>query len=466
MPIARTGLLLVPDAPMNDSPSRSYALDTLKGDVLWDAAPLPEIDLLFSFPDAGLAVLRSPDDEGSLIAINLLTGERVWERSERARLIWTEAPYLRIVVENRLLTLNVHTGETVREDDLALPEAKRLHVYSEEGIFLLWNNKHFTGYSVPPAPPADPAPARELWKFNAGSPMLGLCIKGGGCTISHVGKDLLLISSARRHEVIKLTTGELIAGVKRGMFGAPVSVSPSARFIASAAAERMRIIDGATGEVIHEMKYPKGGEGMKTLRYMSWPSDDLVMTVFPDKKGNPRKMNLYSCEKGELAWTTVLPEVANYMLTSEQKGKLAGRILASILLTAVSAANPVSAGGMNYFAVFVPNLNVSESFIAGMGPGAEGEAGGELPFAAALERHAECERLSEERTGKTRYFVVGPHRKYDVLKIDLIGGSIEPVIRYEADKVHLIAPFVIFDRAVTLENNNSLVRLIGLNAAP
>jgi hypothetical protein len=250
------------------------------------------------------------------------------------------------------------------------------------------------------------------------------------------------------------------------MFGAPVSVSPSGEFIASAASERMRILDGATGEVLHEMKYPKGGEGMKTLRYMSWPSDDLVMTVFPDKKGNPRKMNLYSCSKGELAWSDVLPEVANYMLTSEQKGKLAGRILASILLTAVSAANPVSAGGYNYFAVFVPNLNVSESFIAGMGPGRRGEAGGEPLFAAALERYAECERRSEETSGKTRYFVIGPHKQYDILKIDLISGGTDPVVRYEADKVHQITPFVMFDRAITLENNNRTVRLIGLNGGP
>jgi hypothetical protein len=199
------------------------------------------------------------------------------------------------------------------------------------------------------------------------------------------------------------------------------------------------------------------------MRYMSWPSDDLVMTVFPDKKGNPRKMNVYSCSKGALAWSKVLPEVANYMLTSKQKAKLAGRIIASLVMTAVSAANPISAGGYNYFAVFVPNLNVSESFTAGMGPGAEGDAGGEPLFAAALERHTECERLSEATSGRLRYFVTGPHRQYDILKINLLSGDIDPVVRYEAEKVHTIVPYTMFDRAITLENNNLTVRLIDLD---
>jgi hypothetical protein len=462
LPVAHTGLLLIPDAPLKNGSSGSYAFDTLSGEVAWEAAPLPAIDLLFSFPDAGLAILRSPDNEGQLIAINLITGERVWEIAEWARLIWTEAPYLRILAENRLLTLNVHTGETVREDDATLPESKLLYVYAQEGIFLLWADKHFTGYSVPPAPPADAAPTRKLWKLKAGGPMLGLGIKTGSCSINRVGDDMVLVAGGRKNELIRLTTGELIFTVKHGMFGAPASFSPNGKYLASAAPDRMRILNGASGTVIHEMKYPKGGEGMKSMRYMSWPSDDLVMTVFPDKKGNPRKMSVYSCSEGALAWSKVLPEVANYMLTSKQKAKLAGRIIASLVMTAVSAANPVSAGGYNYFAVFVPNLNVSESLSAGMGPGSEGDAGGEPLFAAALERHAECERLSEVTGGKLRYFVTGPHRQYDILKIDLISGSFDPVARYEAEKVHGIAPFPMFGRAVTLENNNLTVRLIDL----
>jgi hypothetical protein len=205
---------------------------------------------------------------------------------------------------------------------------------------------------------------------------------------------------------------------------------------------------------------------MKTLRYMSWPSDDLVMMVFPDKKGNPRRMSVYSCTEGELAWSSVLPEIADYLLTSEQKAKLAGRIIASLVLTAVSAANPVSAGGYNYFAIFAPNLNVSESFAAGMGPGLDGKAGGEAPFAAALARFAECERRIDATSGKLRYFVVGPKREYDVLKIDLVGGAIEPVVRYAADKVHAIAPFSMFGRAVTLEDDNRRMRLIALEGSP
>ena len=224
----------------------------------------------------------------------------------------------------------------------------------------------------------------------------------------------------------------------------------------------MRILDASSGELLHEIGYPEGGEGMKTLRYMSWPSDDLVITVFPDKKGNPRKMIGHSCADGSLVWTAVLPDVADYLLTSQQRAALVGRIMASLIMTAVSAANPVSAGGDYYYAVFVPELNASESFAPGIAPALSGEAGGEAPFAAALERYAECERRITAAGGKVRYFVVGSKGKYDILKIDLVGGEIVPVNRYEAEKVHTIAPFIAFERAVTLENENRRVRLLRL----
>jgi hypothetical protein len=462
VPVARTGLLLIPDAPFEGKPSGSHAIDTLSGEIVWHAPALPRIDAVFSFPDAGLAVLRSPDDGGRLIAVDLLTGERAWEMATWARMIWTDAPYLRIVVDDALLTLDVHTGDTVRKDDVSLPKAKRLYAFSGEGVFLLWNNKDFAGYSIPPVSPTAAAPPRELWKFKAASLMVDACIKVGNCRIRKVGDDLLYIRSAMRNEIIRLTTGQSIVNVKKGFWGAPVSVSPSGRYIAYAGGKGMQIIDGESGEVMHEIKYPKGSEGMKTLRYMNWPTDDLVMTVFPDKKGNPRKMIGYSCADGSLEWTTVLPDVADYLLTSEQRAQLVSRIVSSLVMTAVSAANPVSVGGDYYFAVFVPDLNVSTSFAPGAAPTSSGEAGGEPPFAAALERYAECERRITMASETTRYFVAGPKRVYDVLEIDLTDGGVDPVVRYEAETVHAIAPFVAFDRAVTLENNHHRVRLLRL----
>lgn len=462
LPVARTGLLLVPDAALEGNPAGSYAIDTLTGKIAWQAPALPAISVLFSFPDAGLAVLCSPEDGGLLIAIDLLTGKRMWEIAKWARRIWTEAPYLRVMVEKTILTLDVHTGETVRKDDATLPESKRLHAFTKEGVFVLSSGKQFTGYSIPPPPPAAAAPPRELWKIEAGSLMIEACFKAGKCYISRVADDLLLVASAKRKELIKLTTGKPIALVKKGMFSTPVTTSPTGKYIASAASEKVRILDGSSGELLHEIEYPKGGEGMKTLRYMSWPSDDLVMTVFPDKKGNPRKMIGHSCSDGSLAWTAVLPEVADYWLTSQQRARLVGRIMTSLIMTAVSAANPVSAGGDYYYAVFVPNLNVSESFAPSVAPTRSGEAGGEPPFAAALERYAECERRITAASGRNRYFVVGPKGRYDILKIDLVGGEIVLVNRYQAEKVHAIAPFIAFERAVSLENDNRRLRLLGL----
>jgi hypothetical protein len=201
---------------------------------------------------------------------------------------------------------------------------------------------------------------------------------------------------------------------------------------------------------------------MKTLRYTSWPTDDLVMTVFPDKKGNPRRMIGHSCSDGSLVWTTVLPDVADYLLTSEQRAKLVGRIVMSLVMTAVSAANPVSVGGDYYFAVFVPNLNVSESLAPDVAPVRGGEAGGKPPFATAMDRYTECERRINATSGKIRYFVAGSKKAYDILRIDLVEGGVDPARRYKADTVHAIAPLPAFERAVTLETDNRRVRLLRL----
>jgi hypothetical protein len=328
---------------------------------------------------------------------------------------------------------------------------------------VLSDGKRFAGHSIPPPPPATTAPSREIWRFEAGSLMIGACFKAGNCYVSHVGDDLLLVVSAKKKELIRLSDGQLIARVKKGMFSAPVTVSPSGRYMAAAASENVRILDASSGELLHELAYPAGREGMKSLRYMSWPSDDLVLTVFPDKKGNPRKMIGHSCSDGSLAWTAVLPEVADYLLTGKQRTKLVGRIMSSLIMTAVSAANPVSVGGDAYYAVFVPKLNVAESFAPGMAPARSGEAGGDAPFAAALDRYAECERRISDARGKMRYFVVGPKGKYDILKIDLVGGQIDPVNRYQAAKVHAIAPFIAFERALTLEDDNRRIRLLELD---
>jgi outer membrane protein assembly factor BamB len=463
MPVARTGLLLVPNAALKGNAPGSYAVDTLTGEVVWQAPALPSVAVLFSFPDAGLAVVCSGDDGGLVVAIDLRSGERVWEVPRLARYIWTEAPYLRVMEEDTIYTLDVHTGETVRKDQVTLPEGKRIFAYAAEGVFVVADGKKLAGHSVPPPPPAAAAPSRQLWTFEAGSMMIGGCYKAGNCYVSRVGDDLLLVVSARKKELIRLSDGRPIAQVKKGMFSAPVTVSPTGKFMATAASEKVRVLDGSSGELLHELEYPKGGEGMKTLRYMSWPSDDLVLTVFPDKKGNPRKMIGHSCSDGSLAWTAVLPEVADYLLTSKQRARLVGRIMGSLIMTAVSASNPVSVGGDAYYAVFVPKLNVSESFAPGMAPARSAEAGGGAPFDAALERYAECEKLITAASGKLRYFVAGPKGKYEILRIDLISGEIAPVNRYEAGKVHAIAPFIAFERAVALEDDNRRLKLLALN---
>jgi outer membrane protein assembly factor BamB len=110
LPVARTGLLLIPNASLEEEPAVSYAVDTMTGEIVWQAPALPSVSVLFAFPDAGLAVLCSGDDGGRVIAIDLRTGKRVWEVARWARFIWTDPPYLRVMENDTIFTLDVHTG--------------------------------------------------------------------------------------------------------------------------------------------------------------------------------------------------------------------------------------------------------------------------------------------------------------------------------------------------------------------
>jgi phosphatidylserine decarboxylase len=58
----------------------------------------------------------------------------------------------------------------------------------------------------------------------------------------------------------------------------------------------------------------------------------------------------------------------------------------------------------------------------------------------------------------------GPHMDMTraETKIILADGSVAPLVRYEAEKVHAIGPLAGLDRAVTLENDKTWVRLLRL----
>ncbi len=465
VPVARTGLVLIPRATKPDGVEYSCAIDTLGSKIAWESAPLPSPEVVFSYPDAGLAVIRSFDGDGTVYALNLSTGETVWEHKKRATIIWARGNHIRFLSGSDLVTLDTVTGETVRTDTLSIPKENRLYALKNEDVIIFWKNKFLEGFSLPPAPPTPAAPARSLWKFQAAGPMVNLCIKGGGCDIRRVNDDLLMVSSARHRELVRISTGERLLHVKYGMFPAPVVLSPSGRLAAVAARNQLEIYDATSEAQLHAIRYPKGDEGMKTLKYLRWIDEDTVMTVYPDKKGNPKKMTGFSATAGKQLWSFVLPEVANYALTAEQRAKLIGRITLSLVATAVSVSNPMSVGGMNYAAIVVPNLNVTETLDAGasIGRGASGdETGQQEIFKTAMERADKVKQLTESRSDRT-HFVTGAKGKYEILEINLKTGDRSKAALHQADKVHSISPLTPLGIALTVQDNNRKLQVVALD---
>jgi hypothetical protein len=424
---------------------------------------------LFTYPDEGFVAYRSLDEEGSVLAVDLRSGKKLWEHATPVSVVWTDGPHIRLLTGSSLWTVVARTGEVVRRDAMPDLGKARAHALPKEGVFIAWKHRQLEAFSLPPPPPAEPAPPKPLWSFESAGGVLEGCIKVKSCDINWVGPDRLLVDSAGHLELVRITTGERLWDIKRSVLMARTKVSPDLSFVANPKGDELVVFDGASGKEIHVIPYPKGDEGSNLSKYARWLTNDVVITVFPTKEGAPRRMSAFSASQGKLLWTVVLPDAPDFKLTSEQRGMLFGRILLSLVMTAASVSNPMSVGGANYAVVVVPSLDVSSSLSADstMARG-EAEQGNrtDLPFAEAAARVAAVRsKTSVEGPGRAHY-VVGEGERFEVLEIDRRTGDLRATVRYEAPKVHSIVPFTAFDRALSIESDNRRVRILSLAPRP
>jgi outer membrane protein assembly factor BamB len=477
VPVGRTGILLVADAPAGAlpggtpgaRPSSSYGVDLLAGKVVWEADPLPIPDSVLSYPEDGFAVLRSAAGGGSVVAVDLATGQQRWRHAAPVRMWWSDAAYIRLLTGNSLWTVTAASGEIIRRDVVALPEDSIVIPYTEEGVLVAWDNKNLEAVSLPPVPPAEPAPSKPLWSFRAEGMITKLCIELDVCRVDRVPPNRIVVHSGGHSEALEIKSGKRLFDHKWRFAEGGLEASRGGSLFAVPGGDGLRLFDGVTAAERAEIPYPKGGEGLKLDRSVSWLTDDIAVIVFPDSHGAPRRMTAFSTSQKTVLWTLALPEAAEYHLTSQQKGQLFGRIALALVATAVSAANPMSVGGYNYSVVAVPSLDVSRSLpeagaVLRAAPG-EG-TGAAAPYPEAAARLEACRaKLPPDGPGYAQY-VVGPKGKYDILEIDRSNGNLRTAGRYEAEKVHAIALYSPFDRALSLENDNRSLRLIALAPTP
>jgi hypothetical protein len=298
--------------------------------------------------------------------------------------------------------------------------------------------------------------------------MMDLPIKAGKLYIKRIEEDLLEIKSVRHYELLRLSTGKLLLDVKEGFLGfdIPFILPPGGKVIAVAENEGLQVHDGGSGKLIHYIRYPKGKEGLKTARQIKWLGEDVIATIFPDKKGNPRRMSAFSSSTGKLLWSVGLPESADYELTSKQRAQLIQRITMSLFATAASVGHPMSVGGSEYTVVMFPDLDVSMNLDAGRAldhVASLSVIGENAPYALALRRSEECRILMAPASTGHSYFAKGPEGNYEILRIRFDNGNVTPVFTYNMKRVHSIAFFPGFERALSVESNNRRVRLLSLH---
>lgn len=475
-PVPGTGILLVAGAPAGAGPAgrdaaagretSSYAVDTLAGTILWEAPPLPSPNTLFPYAEEFFVAYRSLDDDGHMLAVDIRTGKRLWEHAVPVHSVWTEGPYLRLQTGSSLWTVEPRTGEVVRRDAVQDSKKNRLYALPQERVLIVWDKRELEAFSLPPAPPAEPAPSKSLWSFRAEGFVLEACIKMGQCEIDRIAPDRLTMTSAGHLELLRISTGERLWDIREsGLSGAP-HPSPNFAYVALPRGDDLVFLDGASGRELRRAEFPKGDEGSNLAKYARWLTDDVVMTVFPDKHGAPRRMSAFSASRGELLWTLALPKGPDFKLTAEQRGKLFGRILLSLMMGAALAASPVSVGGMNYAVVAVPNLDVSTSLSAdtALSPGGPAEGGSRTasPYAEAAVRMAAVRaKVPGDGPGHAHY-VIGEGERFEILEIDRGTGLMRAAARYEAPKVHVILPMTTFARALSIENDNRRMRILGV----
>ncbi len=475
VPIPATGLLLVPDAPGTDpgSARRSLAIDTLAGKVLWTGPSLGTLRQLEFFADQGLAVLQTWKDGWTAVAVDLASVRVLWQK-EKARLIWSTGGSLGLFTD-AVLTVDPRSGKVLGRAPLEL--GKKEHLYSflvGDGVLLVRKGRKFRGLGYPvdmgPATPGQPAAfsLKELWRFRAAAPMLEGCFKNGFCRLIRPGPGRLLVRSGH-YELLDVRTGKVLWDRKRGMLRTTdIAYSPEGRLAAVAAPKGLEVIDLVKGRVIHEIPYPENLSGLKMSKQAHFIDDEIAMTVFPDKKGEPRGLTAFSCERGKALWAVELPRAARYNLTSKEQSRLFGRIAFSLIATAVSASNAMSYGGSSYALVFVPDIDVRQlpGRVDARSRAGDGSSLLERAFPRALERYARLAPRLLQRRQSARYYVTGPKGEYEILRIDLRTGDLSTAARYAASPVHAIYTDSGFERAISLENDKRRLKLLSVEAAP
>jgi hypothetical protein len=292
------------------------------------------------------------------------------------------------------------------------------------------------------------------------------CLAGRVCGIDSYPGNAALVRGKKTAEAIDVATGRVLW--RRGSGKGAVSLSPGGTYVVEFEKRGLHVHDlgslAAPGAVRRD---PPADRARKWSAPPSavWTGEEEFL-VFE----GPDRISRFVAHEREPLWSTELPERAKYRMTSREKGSLVGRIFAAALLTAVSAANPITVGSApysySYYYVFIPNLNVRQDprFRGAGSARADVAEERDLPESAreALRRYRSLQERTLDEGGRNVFLVTGPLDDYRVQWLDPESGNLVEAAKYRGTRVHGIEPFPIHRLAVVQEENRRVMRVLAL----
>jgi len=451
--------LLVGDAAAQREKS-AYLVNTLTGELVWEREPLPPVNDVYVFPHDGVAVLRHGGRQDEFTAIDFRTGERLWHHEIDSRAVWADGARLEIV-GGETCTIEARSGRKLRSTALPIKKKTIAVADPETRRFVFAKKSSLVGYLLPAVDALNNAPVQR-WEAE-GVTVSDPCVDMGFCTLELLAGGRLYESNVAQGVLIDYETGKTVWTHKRKRTAAPgMPVSGGGSYGAYVLNKRVSVIDVATGQDVREIPIEER-EGKALNAEIIWIDDTDGLVVYQDKQRRPRSVVRFAATAPRPKWTTVLPEPADFKATGAEKGKLFARILASIALTAVSAANPVAVGGgYSYHFVFYPswrvktNQRIDPASVAGL----EGSVTEEERVALQrFKRRAELVGRPEE---SDLLFVAGGGEAFDIRALSLADGALKTIATHRGQHIHAVEPDAEYCVAVTLEDQKRVFRVLPL----
>lgn len=471
-------------AELESGPSSSYLLDAFTGALLWEERPRPDVSDVIVFPFDDRLVIRTGKRGETLIGLALSSGEEEWTLGFPVKTAWSVDSVLEVRGEESA-SIDAVSGRVLRRIAMPIPEKANVTRIPSESAVVVWRGDDFSAYSTPDLGPGEPAAGGEpptvvadlLWEFKSKKETpTKMCREANvPCGPQLVPDDRLLLNGLTRIDLLDFRTGEMVWSRKEKRMLRATAVSPSGEHGAIPGKKTLTVINMKTGDDITEIRYPKGAKPKFTthqpgafkayyllMSRVAWPTEDEVMVILQNKKGQPRGLMRFNAKEEKLLWGLDLPEPADYPLTSAERGKLVGRVFASLALTFVSAANPFTIGGTSYYFVFTPNWRVGGSPDLDFDPYFREGLEGPTPewLRESRRRYFRRNELLRRAQDRDAVFVTGKKGRYAIQSVDLKTGELKTLGTYRNDPIHSLEPDNAYRIAVSVERQRKRIRLL------